>query len=435
MSILPFSWPRAILHVDGDAFFASCEQAMHPEWKGRAVITGAERGIVSAASYEAKAKGVARGTPLWEVKKIIPDAIVVASDYESYSLFSKRMFEVMRRFTSLVEEYSIDEAFADITGMRRPLHGSYEDIARRMQAAIAAELGITVSVGVSVSKVLAKIASKHRKPSGLTAIPGRAIDGFLRGFPVGKVWGIGPRTAAYCNQLGVRDAFDFATRSEEWVSRHFTKPHHELWAELRGQSVWPVSDAEPSPQHTIGKTRTFTPPSTDREFVFAQLLKNVENACIKARRHHLIARGIVVYLKRQDYSYAGTEATFSRSTAYPVEIVSLVRAAFDELYRPRTPYRATGVTLLGLGPDDTVQASLFDAPLRIERMRKLYTAVDALAGKFGKHAVHLAGSAAAHQRPQHANERKDLPARKLGRLRGEGERKHLRIPLLMTKLT
>jgi DNA polymerase-4/DNA polymerase V len=98
------SWPRAIVHLDADAFFASCEQAIHPEYRGKPVITGKERGIVAAASYEAKRLGIGRGTPLWEVKKICPEAIIVPSDYETYSLFSKRMFEIMRRFTSDVEE-------------------------------------------------------------------------------------------------------------------------------------------------------------------------------------------------------------------------------------------------------------------------------------------------------------------------------------------
>src|SRR5688572_1335216 len=161
-------WPRAIFHVDADAFFASCEQAMHPEWRGKPVITGAERGIVAAASYEAKARGVSRGVALRDVRKLCPDAIIVPSDYESYSLFSKRMFEIVRRYTNLVEEYSVDEAFADITGLRRPLRGSYEDIARRVKEEIEKDLGITVSVGLSVSKVIAKAASKHRKPSGFT---------------------------------------------------------------------------------------------------------------------------------------------------------------------------------------------------------------------------------------------------------------------------
>jgi len=111
------SWPRAIVHLDADAFFASCEQAIHPELRGRPVITGKERGIVAAASYEAKGRGVQRGMRLFEVKKVCPDAVILPSDYETYSLFSVRMFEILRRFSPDVEEYSIDEAFVYLTGL------------------------------------------------------------------------------------------------------------------------------------------------------------------------------------------------------------------------------------------------------------------------------------------------------------------------------
>ena len=153
------SWPRAILHLDADAFFASCEQAIHPELRGKPVITGKERGIVAAASYEAKAKGVKRGMRLFEVKQVCPDAVILPSDYETYSLFSLRMFEILRRFSPDVEEYSIDEAFVDLTGLRRSYHGPYGMIAKKMQESVEAELGLTVSVGLSISKVLAKIGS------------------------------------------------------------------------------------------------------------------------------------------------------------------------------------------------------------------------------------------------------------------------------------
>src|SRR5512145_3462178 len=134
------SWDKAILHVDADAFFASCEQAIHPELKGRPVITGKERGIVAAASYEAKARGVKRGVRLSDVKKLCPDAVILPSDYETYSLFSVRMFEILRRFSPDVEEYSIDEAFVDLTGLRRTFHGPYEEIARQMQETVESEL-------------------------------------------------------------------------------------------------------------------------------------------------------------------------------------------------------------------------------------------------------------------------------------------------------
>ncbi|NTU70150.1 DNA polymerase IV, partial [bacterium] len=182
---------NAIIHLDADSFFASCEQATHPEYRGKPVITGKERGIVSAASYEAKARGVDRGVPLWEVKKICPDAIIVPSDYETYSLFSKRIFSIMRRFTSQVEEYSIDEAFADITGLRRSLKMSYPNIAIKVKETVERELGLTVSVGLSVNKVLAKLASNWNKPSGFCDINLFDIKKFLGNLPAQKVWGIG----------------------------------------------------------------------------------------------------------------------------------------------------------------------------------------------------------------------------------------------------
>jgi DNA polymerase-4/DNA polymerase V len=140
------SWPRAILHVDGDAFFTSCEEAIHPELRGKPIITGGERGIVACASYAAKILGVKRAVPLHEAKKICPNLIILPSYYETYSLFSLRMFAILKRYTPDVEEYSIDEAFADITGMRRALHASYEKIAAQIQNQVRRELNIGVSV-------------------------------------------------------------------------------------------------------------------------------------------------------------------------------------------------------------------------------------------------------------------------------------------------
>ena len=166
-------YPRAILHIDGDAFFASCEQARNPELRGRPVITGAERGIASSMSYEAKACGVTRAMRLSEIKKLCPDAIILPSDYETYSLLSKRFFEIVRRYTPDVEEYGIDECFADLTGWQRPFHMSYEKIAEKIQSDLAKEMGFTFSVGLASTKVLAKLGSKWKKPHGLTAIPNK----------------------------------------------------------------------------------------------------------------------------------------------------------------------------------------------------------------------------------------------------------------------
>ncbi len=229
------SWPRAIAHVDADAFFASVEQALHPEFRGKPVITGAERGIVAAASYEAKARGVKRGVPLSEVTRICPECILLPSDYETYSLFSKRMFSILRRFSPQVEEYSIDEAFVDLTGTRRVHRAGYAEIGRAMAEAVERELGITVSVGVSLSKSLAKLCSKFRKPKGLTAVRGRHIHILLGRTPLEKVWGFGPNTVALLEKHGLKSALDFVERSEEFAERVLGKVGVDLWNELRGE--------------------------------------------------------------------------------------------------------------------------------------------------------------------------------------------------------
>src|SRR5438128_7542395 len=154
------AFPRAILHIDGDAFFASCEQSRNPHLKGRPVITGKERGIVASMSYEAKARGVTRAMRLSEVKRVCPEAVLLPSDYETYSILSHRLFAIVRKYTPDVEEYSIDECFADLTGLRRPLKMSYRKIAERIKRELDAELGFTFSVGLARNKVVAKTVSK-----------------------------------------------------------------------------------------------------------------------------------------------------------------------------------------------------------------------------------------------------------------------------------
>jgi DNA polymerase-4/DNA polymerase V len=238
------SFPRAIVHIDGDAFFASCEQARNPTLHGKPIITGKERGIVASMSYEAKARGVTRGMRLCDVKRQCPDAIILPSDYETYSLLSQRFFAIVRRYTPDVEEYSIDECFADLTGLRRPLRLSYRQIAERIKQDVDTAFGFTFSVGLAPTKVLAKIASQWQKPSGLTVIPGPEISQFLRALPVEKVWGIGAQTTAFLAKQGVTTALALAQQPESWVRQQLSKPFVEIWQELRGQSVLPFVTAD-----------------------------------------------------------------------------------------------------------------------------------------------------------------------------------------------
>jgi DNA polymerase-4 len=428
------SWPRAIMHIDADAFFASCEQAIHPELKGRPVITGKERGIVAAASYEAKARGVQRGVRLSDVKKICPDAVILPSDYETYSLFSVRMFEILRRFSPDVEEYSIDEAFVDLTGLRRSYHGSYESIAAKMRTAIETELGITVSAGVSLSKVLAKIGSKHNKPNGLTMIPGRDIHRYLENLPAEKVWGIGANTAAFLRKHGITTALQFARKEEAFVTKHLSKPYQEIWHELNGRSVYPVTTETKNSYQSISKARTFTPPSMDEGFVFSQLSKNLENACIKARRYGLAAARIIVFLRKQDFTSEGVEIKLSRPTAYPVEMFGLLRQGFGQVFQPQTLYRQTGVVLSGLAAESGVQFSLFDDTTKIEKMARVYSVVDEISAKYGKHTIQHAASLLTKLQAQHEGERGDVPVRRADLFTGESRRQRLGLPLLHIKV-
>lgn len=419
------SFPRAIIHIDGDAFFASCEVAKNPALRGKAVVTGKERGIASSMSYEAKARGVTRAMSLRDIKKICPGVIILPSDYETYSLYSKRMYEIVRRYTEDIEEYSIDECFADITGMRRPNKLSYEEMAMKIKHELDTELGMTFSIGLSVNKVTAKIGSKWCKPSGLTIIPGYSLHLYLAKLPVGKVWGIGPNTTEYLHKLGITTALQFAGRDKDWVKAHFSKPFQEIHTELNGGFVYPLTIGQKHDYASISKTRTFTPPSKDREYIFSQLSKNVENACIKLRRHNLFAKQFTFFLKSQDFRYAGIEVKFSQAVSVPQEILLAAREKFNMLFKPNVEYRATGVVLMGLTHGNTQTIDLFGKSCVIDKIQKIYEAVDKVSEKFGKHTIFLGSSFKALGI---IKDKENLASK--FRLKGETARKKIGLPFL-----
>jgi nucleotidyltransferase/DNA polymerase involved in DNA repair len=429
------TFPRAILHIDGDAFFASCEQSRRPKLQGRPVVTGKERGIAASMSYEAKARGVTRGMRIADIRKVCPEAVILPSDYESYSLLSKRFFAIVRRYTPDVEEYSIDECFADLTGLRRPLRMSYLKIAERMKKELDAELGFTFSVGLAPNKVVAKIASKWAKPSGLTAIPGRELHRYLAKLPVEKVWGIGPNTTAFLQKHGIRTALEYAQRPEPWVKKYLSKPFYQIWQELHGAYVFELALGEHETYYTIQKVKTFTPASSDRAFVFAQLAKNIENACIKARKYKLATQRVVIFLRTQQFRDTGLEIDLSGPTQFPNDILRAVASAFENMFDPAVSYRATGVILLKLTEAYYGQLDLFGEAIRMQRLSNLYESVDTLREKYGKHTVFLGASFLAHQSAQHDGERGHVPERRQQLLPGETARKRLGIPMFMGEVT
>lgn len=378
------SFPKAIIHVDGDAFFVSCEAARDPRLRGKPVVTGGEKGIVSAMSYEAKARGIVRAMPVHQARIVCPEVIVVSSDFTFYKRCSERMVSILQRYTPTVEAYSIDECFADITGLRRPLHMSYEQIAEAMKRDLQQELGMTFSLGLSITKVLAKVASKHNKPDGFTVIRGKDIQHYLKDLPVGKVWGIGSQTAQYLHKLGVITALQFVEKPEWFVVQKMAKPHIELWHELRGTSLWKVHEGPHEMQHSVSRTGTFKPPTREKAWIFAHLVRNVERACLGVRKEGARAKRVSWYVKTQDFHYIRREHDLPLSTAVPQDILKIITPAFEESFDPELLYRSTGVTLSGLAPVDAItpdlfgnhraQQTLFDVTSVIDQLGKRYKA-------------------------------------------------------------
>lgn len=382
-------WPRAIVHFDGDAFFAGCEQALNPKYKGKPVVTGYERGIATSVSYEAKARGAKRGMLISEIKSFVPECIVVPSNYTLYCLISRRMFDIVRSFTPQIEEYSIDEGFADITGLQIKMDSSYESIAKKIKEKIEYSLGISVSVGVSITKTLAKCASNFQKPGGITVVSGIKSHLFLSRIKVGDVWGIGPATSAYLNKLGIITAYDFASKSDAFIKKHFSKTCWEIWSELRGNFIYPVNTGTKEIYKSISKTKTF-PPSFDKAFVKAQLLHNLECACEKAFRLGFAAKEVIIFLKKNDFSAHGIKIKLLRPCSNFFELAPIVSKKYEELYVCGACYKTTGIILAELVSKETKQYSLFEDAVKIKRKEKLFNAFLNIKKKYKKGSIFLA---------------------------------------------
>ena len=395
------SFPNAILHVDGDAFFAACEVSVNPLYKGKPVVVGKERGIAVALTYEAKQLGITRGMPIGMVKNICPSAIVLPGNYELYHQISQRLFRVMREYTDLVEPYSIDEGFADITGFHKARNMTYAEMAGFIKKDIERALGLTVSVGLAPTKVLAKIASRCNKPDGLTVIPLTQAHTYLAKTPVEAIWGVGRNTAMYMRSLGITTAREFTAKPESFVVKKFTKPHQEIWHELQGEQVYKVDATEKTSYASIAKTHTFNPTS-DRDAIFREVIQNLEGACEKARKYKLGAERVSIFLKRQTFTMDALDATCVRASAYPIDLVRVIKPMFDRLFVPGTTYRATGISLGNLKDVAHPQQSLFENPNTISRMERIYQVVDTLGASFGHGTVRLGSTLIKHEQKNKA---------------------------------
>lgn len=382
-----------ILHIDGDSFFASVEISLNPALKGRPVVTGEERGIATAMSREAKALGVHRGMPVFKIRKLYPEVVIVKSDYHHYQIFAQRMYNIVRRYSGVVEEYSIDECFARLD--YEPGQASPIETARKIKYDLQKELGLTFSLGIAPTKVLAKVASKWNKPDGFTVINKEDIHDFLKDLTVGKVWGIGPATSAALQKFGIKTALDLTERPLDWIKANLDKRELELWHELRGEQVYSMIPSSQSydvaMQASIQQTRTFRQ-TTDKEFIFSELSKNVEGACHKARAQKMMARRIYYFLKTQEFRYHRAEIILPQALQTPNEVLKIIKTTFGTTYKPGTPYRASGVNLAGLVPEEMAQNDLFGENVKNDKSKEIFKTIDKLDRRYGSHTIILGSS-------------------------------------------
>ncbi len=399
---------KAILHIDGDAFFVGVEVAKNPKLKGLCVVTGAERGIVSALSYEAKALGITRGMPIFRVKKNFPSVIVLPGDYKSYVRYSKMMFDIVGRYADDIEEYSIDECFADLTGLDRPLKMSYKAIAEKIKMEVNDELDLSVSLGVAPTKVLAKVASNWVKPNGLTVIEGNEIKKFIDEVPVQKIWGIGQKTSTKLTNLGINTAGVLAEKKLEWIKEHLSKPYQSIWYELNGFSVLDIDPKQKTKYSSIQKTRTFHPPTDNVEFLLSQISKHIEDACKKARHYKLFASEISISLKTQNFEYKHTSVSLDTPTSAPEPIISICQEEFNKIYTAGTMYRTAGVTLSKLVSTESNQTDLFGLKGKTDKFELIHKVIDALEEKTNKKLIHLGSTHKALKQKNGGSDNDDL---------------------------
>lgn len=375
---------RVILHVDADAFFASCEQAMHPQWKGKPVVCGGEKGIATAFSYEAKKFGVKRGMRMAEVKQLCPHAIITNSDFEVYNLFSRRMFDIIKNYCGEVEEYSIDEVFTDITGIPQTLGMDYEKLLQCIQEDIELSLGISVSLGCAPSKTLAKIASSYKKPHNRKVmITTKEIMATTQNTSVENVWGIGVAQRKLLQRFGIKTVGDLMARGELFVMRNFNAPLLATYRELKGVSLFEVITTKKTSYLSITKSHTFEKTVQQQE-VYRQCLVNLERACYKLRSHNMKARNITIFLKTQNFIIASEGIHIEQASNIPYDFIPALQKLFLKLYKEGKEYRATGITMEEIQGSKGTQLSLSINNVKEDKKQNMFMAVDGLVKMWGK---------------------------------------------------
>jgi DNA polymerase-4 len=375
--------PEPILHADLDAFYASVEVLKDPTLRGKPVIVGGTgaRGVVTSASYEARTFGVRSAMPSVRARRLCPEGIFVAPDFEAYRTHSTRFREVMLSFTPIVEPISLDEAFLDVGGATR-LFGQPVEIARRIRAAVEDEVGVTCSVGVAPVKFVAKIASDDCKPDGLRHVPVGEVRAFLDPLPVRRLWGVGEKTGDVLDRLAIRTVGDLGRTPVAILDRLLGEAAAAHLSSLaRGVDDRTVVPYE-APK-SVGHEATFDRDLDDEREILRELLALSGKVAARLREDGYRARTITLKARLANF----TTLTRSRTHADPTDLGADLYRTAAELYRSlpgaRRRIRLLGVQAGGLVPAGAVQLAL----LHPERWGDVERTVDRIERRFGSGAA------------------------------------------------
>lgn len=384
---------RSILHLDLDAFYASVEQLDDPGLRGRPVIVGGTsgRGVVCAASYEARRYGVRSAMPTVEARRRCPDGVFLPPRFERYGALSREVFGVYRRYTPLVEPLSLDEAFLDVTASRA-LHGAPGEIARKVKDEVREGTGLTVSAGVADCKMAAKIASDLGKPDGLVVVPPGGTAAFLAPLPVSRLWGVGRVTEQALRSLGIATIGALAGFPEQVLVERFGSAGAHMRALSRGDDPRPVVPDEEA--RSIGAEDTFERDLAGAEALLPQLLDQCVRVARRLREAGRRGRVVTLKVKYGDFEQLTRRSTLPRPTDDAGELYRSIREDLGRVGLDR-PVRLTGVTVSGFHGEEAgpAQLGLFgetsghEPPEGTGKRDALNAALDELAGRFGEGAV------------------------------------------------
>jgi DNA polymerase-4 len=382
------TWPKAILHLDIDAFYPSVEVLDNPELRGKAVIVGGpkERGVVSSASYEARKFGVHSAKPMATAMRLCPKGVFLPVRMARYKEVSCQVFKIFHLFTPLVEPVSIDEAFLDATGSTR-LFGQPEEMAATIKRVVREETGLTISAGLAPSKFVAKIASDLDKPDGLTMVLPDRVQAFLDPLPIDKMWGVGRRTQGRLHRLGIRTIGDLSRFPAEVLEKQFGKhgtKMHQLAQGIDERAVIPWSETK-----SVGHEETFSQDILEREAARKEILFLAEKVARRMRQEGVSGRTITLKVKYADFVQVTRSATLSALTSDGHTLFSTVCKLMEKTDVGRKPVRLLGVSVSQLSDFSTSaeQLSLFAEGETLSKRKKLNSALDSVSERFGEEAV------------------------------------------------